>query len=329
MTTGPVTVPLVLALGIGVAHAVGRGGGSLSGFGIVTLASLFPVLGVLLLGLLVEPGGLLTTETPPDGWWTVSPATDVVAALRAIVPLVVFLVLVLKLLVRKDLRHPWMVGYGIALTLAGMAAFNIGLSYGLAELGRQSGGALPSAFVTLRDVPDSPLYAYGLGIALVVAFAWVLGFGATLAEPALNAMGIAVEELMNGAFSRRLLMLAVAVGVAFGIALGIVKLVYALDLSNFLLPGYALLLILTAVSTEEFVNVAWDSAGVTTGPGHGAARACHGLRLGRCGPSHGRLRCPRTGVPLPDRLRLGLRTHHPVEGKAWTLHLNRLTDGRP
>ena len=108
MTTGPVTVPLVLALGIGVAHAVGRGGGSLSGFGIVTLASLFPVLGVLLLGLLVEPGGLLTTETPPDGWWTVSPATDVVAALRAIVPLVVFLVLVLKLLVRKDLRHPWM-----------------------------------------------------------------------------------------------------------------------------------------------------------------------------------------------------------------------------
>ena len=112
VTTGPVTVPLVLALGIGVAHAVGRGGGSLSGFGIVTLASLFPVLGVLLLGLLVEPGGLLTTETPPDGWWTVSPATDVVAALRAIVPLVVFLVLVLKLLVRKDLRHPWMVVTG-------------------------------------------------------------------------------------------------------------------------------------------------------------------------------------------------------------------------
>lgn len=266
VTTGPVTVPLVLALGIGVAHATGRGGGSLSGFGIVTLASLFPVLGVLVLGLLLEPGGAAPPPPADGAWWSVSPAADVIGAFRAIVPLVVFLLLVLKVLVRKDLPHRWMIAYGIALTLAGMATFNVGLSYGLAELGSQSGSALPAAFLAIRDVPDSPLYVYALGLALVVAFAWVMGFGATLAEPALNALGITVEQLTNGAFSRKLLMLAVAVGVACGIALGIVKLVYGFDVSGFLLPGYTILLVLSAVSTEEFVNVAWDSAGVTTGP---------------------------------------------------------------
>ena len=266
VTTGPVTVPLVLALGIGVAHAVGRGGGSLSGFGIVTLASLFPVLGVLLLGLVLEPDGAVMSPVTEQPWWSVSPAADVIGAFQAIVPLVVFLVLVVKVLVRKDLRHQWMIAYGIVLTLAGMATFNIGLSYGLAELGTQSGSALPAAFLAIGDVPDSPLYVYAMGLTLVVAFAWVLGFGATLAEPALNALGITVEHLTNGAFSRRLLMLAVAIGVACGIALGILKLVYAFDLSGVLLPGYTLLLVLTAVSSEEFVNVAWDSAGVTTGP---------------------------------------------------------------
>ncbi len=267
VTTGPVTVPLVLALGIGVAHAVGRGGGSLSGFGIVTLASLFPVLGVLLLGLVLgEPDGAAMSPVTEQPWWSVSPAADVIGAFRAIVPLMVFLVLVLKVLVRKDLRHQWMIAYGIVLTLAGMATFNIGLSYGLAELGTQSGSALPAAFLAIGDMPDSPLYVYAMGLTLVVAFAWILGFGATLAEPALNALGITVEDLTNGAFSRRLLMLAVAIGVACGIALGILKLVYGFDLSTVLLPGYTLLLVLTAASSEEFVNVAWDSAGVTTGP---------------------------------------------------------------
>lgn len=268
VTTGPVTVPLVLALGIGVAGSVGREGGSLSGFGIVTLASLFPVLGVLLLALFVGPTG---APVAPDaevggGWWAASPAADVVAAVRAIVPLVVFLILVLKLLVRRAVPHSWRVAYGVLLTVLGMMMFNVGLSYGLAELGAQSGGALPAAFLATAGLPDSPLYSYAVGIALVVGFAWILGFGATLAEPALNALGITVEELTNGAFSRKLLMMAVAVGVACGIAAGVLKLVYALDLASFLIPGYGLLLVLTYFSTEEFVNVAWDSAGVTTGP---------------------------------------------------------------
>jgi len=289
VATGPVTVPLLLALGIGVASAVGRGTTSLSGFGIVTLASLFPVIGVLLLGLLGGPGAPAATlpvaalplEFVAVPWWTRSPAAEVVGAVRAIVPLVILLLLVMKLLIRRPLPQPWVLAYGIVLTLAGMMLLSLGLSYGLSELGNQAGNALPAAFANVGGVPDSPLYAYAVGVLLVVLFAWTLGFGATLAEPALAALGFTVEELTQGAFPRRLLIVAVAVGVAFGIALGVLKLVYGWGLAGFLIPGYSLLLLLTFLSSEEFVNVAWDSAGVTTGPVTVPLVLAMGLGLGR------------------------------------------------
>ena len=97
-------------------------------------------------------------------------------------------------------------------------------------------------------------------------FAWILGFGATLAEPALNALGQTVESLTNGAFKKSLLMYAVAIGVGCGIALGVLKIVYDIPIVYLIMPGYLIAIVLTLLSTEEFVNVAWDSAGVTTGP---------------------------------------------------------------
>ena len=94
----------------------------------------------------------------------------------------------------------------------------------------------------------------------------MLGFGSTLAEPALNALGMTVQNLTNGAFKKSMLMGAVAFGVAIGIMLGVLKLIFDFHIMYILIPGYTLGLILTLLSTEEFVNVGWDSAGVTTGP---------------------------------------------------------------
>jgi len=104
------------------------------------------------------------------------------------------------------------------------------------------------------------------GIGLVLFFAFVMGYGATLAEPALNALGLTVEALTAGAFRKSLLMQAVAVGVGAGITLGLVKIIWDVPLVWLLVPPYALLLLLTHWSSEEFVNIGWDSAGVTTGP---------------------------------------------------------------
>ncbi len=104
------------------------------------------------------------------------------------------------------------------------------------------------------------------GIGVVLFFGFVLGYGATLAEPALNAMGLTVEELSGGTFRKPLLMQAVAVGVGMGVALGVAKLVWHIPLFWLLAPPYLLLLFITSISSEEFVNIGWDSAGVTTGP---------------------------------------------------------------
>ncbi|MDC1308343.1 DUF1538 domain-containing protein, partial [Pseudomonadales bacterium] len=111
-----------------------------------------------------------------------------------------------------------------------------------------------------------PIYPELIGLAIVIAFAFLMGFGATLAEPALNALGLTVQNLTNGAFKKSMLMYSVAIGVAVGIALGIAKLVIGFDLMTVLIPLYLVGIVLTMLSTEEFVNVAWDSAGVTTGP---------------------------------------------------------------
>jgi hypothetical protein len=277
VTTGPVTVPLVLALGIGIAAAAGKGDSGLSGFGIVTLASLFPVIGVMLLALYVAANGspaeiiaaahaAASAEQTVLQWYEVSPGLEIVSGLRAIVPLVIFLLLVLKLLLRHTLQRRAELLLGIGLTVIGMCIFNVGLTYGLSKLGGSAGSLIPAAFMPIADVEKSPLYVYEVGLVLTLAFAWVLGYGATVAEPALNALGVTAETLTNGFIRRRTLIRAVSIGVASGIAVAVAKLVFSLPLAWLVVPPYLFAALLTVFSSEEFVNVAWDSAGVTTGP---------------------------------------------------------------
>ena len=281
VTTGPVTVPLVLALGIGVAAAAGKGAdSSLSGFGIVTLASVFPILGVLILSfytaytvpaeLIIEKAVEIKlaaqTATSQPQWYEVTPWTEVILGVRAIVPLVIFLAVVLLVILREKLKNAFITYYGIILAVVGMCIFNIGLTYGLAKLGDQSGGLIAGAFTSIDAITASPLYSMTVGVGIAGLFAWVLGLSATLAEPALNALGMTVQNLTNGAFKKSMLMIAVAFGVGTGIMLGVLKLIYGFHIMYILIPGYTLGLILTLLSTEEFVNVGWDSAGVTTGP---------------------------------------------------------------
>lgn len=274
VTTGPVTVPLVLSLGIGIASTSG-GRSSLSGFGIVTMASLLPVLGVMGLSVyvasVVSPAEIsaaaaeLTASATPS-WHERTPVTEILGGVRAIVPLVLFLLVILKLVLRQRVQEVRIVTYGLVLCVLGMIVFNLGLSYGLSKLGGQSGGIVPAAFSEIAYVENSPLYEYSIGIGIALFFAWALGFGATLAEPALNALGATVENLTNGAFKKRMLLYSVSIGVGFGIATGVLKIIYDIPIGWLLLPGYLLAVMLTLISSEEFVNVAWDSAGVTTGP---------------------------------------------------------------
>lgn len=270
ITTGPVTVPLVLAVGIGVAASLGRSDNPLSGFGIVTLASLFPVFAVLGVAIHLSGGGsaamLPVAAAEAGDWMQETPTAEILAALRAIVPLVLLLVLVQTLLLRQRIANRNILAYGIVVALAGMAVFNLGLTSGLVALGDQAGSNVPWAFARHRESGAPPLYPYALGIAMTLVFAFVIGYGATVAEPALNAMGLTVENLTDGAFRKRALIHAVAIGVGVGAALGVARILFELPLWGLLVAGYTLALGMTAAAREEIVNLAWDSAGVTTGP---------------------------------------------------------------
>jgi hypothetical protein len=375
VTTGPVTVPLVLSLGIGVCRSVSSGDSNNMGFGVVTLASIFPILAVLTLSLVLHSKGDYYTgnnfsaenleiakikvlevkaakesaaaqssdfipvtqedlasykngeilpdsfvtqikggspeiiegklhlkdaeivylrqpegATAPDEIW--KPGTDIAelftnglkfevfyddvtngaleGALWAIIPLCTILLLVLILGLRQKPKYLGDLFVGIACAIAGMTLFNLGIGLGLTPLGDQLGANIVGAFNAIipweMNGMVQPLFNENTGKAVAIIFAFILGYGATLAEPALNALGSTVEQITVGAFKKNLLMQSVAIGVACGIATGVAKIAYGLELWYLLIPPYMLLIPITLISSEEFVNFGWDSAGVTTGP---------------------------------------------------------------
>lgn len=309
ITTGPVTVPIVLALGIGVSAAAGSTDNPLAGFGIVTLASLFPPMAVMLLGLASagEIGPDVANARPEVAHIGGDIGAGIVAALRAIVPLALLLWLTQRFWLRERISDGNIVAYGVVLSVLGMMCFNIGLETGLSPLGAQAGGKLSGAFV--GPAGGAGLYPYWLGIAVALGFALFLGFGATLAEPALNALGITVQNLTDGAFTRVALIRTVALGVGLGTALGVAKIIFNLPLAWFLIPAYGLVLLMTVISREEYVNLAWDSAGVTTGPVTVPLVLAMGLGLGQAVNAHegfGILAMASVG-PIVSVLAYGLR----------------------
>jgi len=418
VTTGAVTVPLVLALGIGVSRAASKGKGSSGEFGIILLASLFPIIAVLTLGTVLsfkapaasaeesffapaqreqtmylfdteqdlashafthgtEPGRrafypseaqyyealIKLVEDPefrysligelPIADWIINRASEQersfladadisgergmseslapvlkeesIGGVRAVVPLSLMLIIVLFLL-RERLRYKDEVALGLVFTLIGMTLLTSGIRLGLANLGSEVGSQLPRAFATEEKFIDrvmihdfdsdmvydvialdgtrksffnmidkntvtpvefhsgrldadtgtyehvitrTPLFdskLTALGITLVLLFAFGLGFGATLAEPALNALGMTVENLTVGTIKQSKIVQVVSIGVGTGILLGLARIMFDIPLIWFLIPPYVFVLFLTYWSEEEFTAIAWDSGGVTTGP---------------------------------------------------------------
>jgi len=217
----------------------------------------------------LSPDAVIGTEKGLDG-----PDRDrgaIEGALWAIVPLCSILLIVLVVGLRQPPKHYDELFIGIICAVVGMGLFNLGIALGLTPLGEQLGGNVVSSFAAIEPWAAEgfvdPMFASSnLGKALAILFGFILGYGATLAEPALNALGATVEKITVGAFKKSLLMQTVATGVAIGISTGVAKIAFNLDLWYLLIPPYTILMLITFLSSEDFVNFGWDSAGVTTGP---------------------------------------------------------------
>jgi hypothetical protein len=267
---GPVLCPLVLALGVGIFRATGKSDTGIAGFGMVGLISVMPIICVILLTyvlyLMGGTGDAAASAHGLEGGGTTTIANvlknSMIMSLRAIAPVFIFLWLFMRYRL-KDTSFP-LSQYilGMIFCVGGLLLFNSGIALGIAELGNQVGHRLPHAF----HPPESSLFPSEIGKVVVVAFGVVLGYGATLAEPAFNILGRQVEDVTQGAFKKWIFGQAVAMGVGIGAGLGIISTVYHVNLIHLLLPPYVVLFVLTIISKEEYVNIAWDGGSVTTGP---------------------------------------------------------------
>ena len=211
-------------------------------------------------------------------WHEQTPWVEIIGGVRAIVPLVLFLLVVLMVLLRSRVKDPMSIAYGISLCVIGMIVFNLGLTYGLAKLG-SSRLLGPRCVYQHRRSGGLALLPQGGRLGDRHRLSWILGLGATLAEPALNALGQTVENLTNGTFPKSSLMNAVAWGVGAGIGVGVAKIIFSI---NRVPAGAALcagdgpdLLLYRRVREHRLGQRRRDH-----GPGDGPAGARHGLGLG-------------------------------------------------
>lgn len=175
---------------------------------------------------------------------------DVLDIIKSIIP-VVFILLFFQLLVlRRPIDNPKTFFSGLVLAIVGLFLFLKGANMSLIPLGESVGQNI----VTL----DNKL--------LISLFGFIVGYGATLVEPALRTLVLQVEEVSVGAIPEKVLLHTIAVGFGFGVALGVFKIVNNTPTIEIMLPLLLLSIYLAYLAPEEMVGIAFDCASATTGP---------------------------------------------------------------
>lgn len=169
---------------------------------------------------------------------------------KSVIPIVVFMLAFQLLVLKKAIDAPKQIIGGLILSILGLHFFLKGISFSLLSLGDSIGRDL-----VLLD-----------NKYIIVGFAFILGYFATLVEPALKTLALEVEEVSVGAIPNKTLIHAVAIGFGTGMALGIFKILNNIPTSKIVTPILVLTLILIRFAPEEFVAIAMDSASATTGP---------------------------------------------------------------
>ena len=257
VTTGPIMVPFVMALGLGLASVRGDKTTEEDSFGLVAFCLIGPILMMLLLGLFYEPSGgsvLALPELHSVGqifqlYLANLPEFIGQVALALLPILLVFLLFQLVTLhLRK--RALFKIGIGTVYTYLGLILFLTSVNVGFMPAGYQLGGSL------VTNTPPWALFLIGL----------VTGYFVVAAEPAVFVLKEQVEEITGGAIPARALGLALSVGVAFSVGLSMVRILTGSSLLYMVVPGYLLALLLALVVPPLFTSIAFDSGAVASGP---------------------------------------------------------------
>ncbi len=276
VTTGPITVPFIMALGLGIASTRSDKNSASDSFGLVSLCSIGPILCVLLLGIIYRPEPAASSPNVVPSVATTAQAAryfeeafpeylgEVALALLPVAGLF----LVFQMLTRRFKRGMLLrIGAGLLYTYVGLALFLCGVNVGFMPAGQLIGATI----------------AVGGQNWLLIPIGMLIGYYIVKAEPAVAVLTKQVEEVSNGSISHRAMSLALSIGVCVSVGLAMVRVLTGLNIFWLLVPGYAISLGLTFLVPSIFTGIAFDSGGVASGPMTAtfllpfAQGACHAL----------------------------------------------------
>jgi nitrogen regulatory protein PII len=258
VTTSTVTVPLVAALGIGLASTIKGRNPVLDGFGLIAFASLTPMIFVQFYGIYVyqfvevseiaaHAITIAEVSATPD-YSLLGIIKGVFHVALDVIPILGVILFFQYIILKKPIENLKEVLIGFGLVIIGLDAFIIGLEMGLFSLGESM------AFQLTQNGSNTIIYT----------FAFAIGFSTTMAEPSLTAIAKKAKEISDGKINDFVLRIFVAFGVAIGISLGAFRIVNGGDIVYFIIVGYIFVIALTFIAPKYIVPIAYDSGGVTT-----------------------------------------------------------------
>ena len=254
VTTGPITVPFIMALGVGIATTIGGKDVGENSFGLIALCSVGPILAVMLLGATVDGEiGYKVPDYAIESGLGMALAERILHTLKEVgiaLGLIIAFFAVLQILVLKlPKKKLWQIAVGIAYTFFGLVIFLTAVSVGFMPIGFKLGSELAA-----------------LPPAILIVAGFILGMVVVLAEPAVHVLNKQVEDITDGSVSKRSMMIALSVGVGISIALSLLRILYDFSILYYMIPGYLISLGLSFFVPGIYTAIAFDSGGVASGP---------------------------------------------------------------
>ena len=262
VTTGPMTVPFIMALGLGVA-SISANGGDDDSFGMVALGSVGPIIAVMILGIIYKGEASIDTleyentimNLPMEnsrgivGLFVEAIPHYMLEMITALGPIVAFF-FIFRLFFRSHGENVGKILVGVVYTYVGLVLFLTGVNVGFMPVGYYLGKEIAASAFRWAVVP----------------FGMLIGYFIVSAEPAVHVLTKQVEEVTSGAIPRRMLSAALSVGVCVSVGIAMMRAITGISILWILIPGYAVALILMFLVPDIFTSIAFDSGGVASGP---------------------------------------------------------------
>lgn len=258
VTTGPMTVPFILALGTGIANIRSDRSAAADSFGLVALCSIGPILAVLVLGFFYSGSGSVAETVISSYSDTVGITGAYVSAIPvymkemalALLPIVVIFLLFQIASIKMTMRNLAKILIGILYTYVGLVLFLSGVNVGFSSLGSVLGAGLVSGNLKYFTVP----------------LAMLLGWFIISAEPAVAVLETQIEEVSAGAIPGKAIKFSLSAAVSVAMGLSMLRVLTGISIMYFILPGYAAAIILSFFVPDIYTAIAFDSGGVASGP---------------------------------------------------------------